>query len=708
MKMFKKRYNKKHFSKTLYAFVIGISVILLTIGFSSFQNDLKIDNLAANVRIDKDVRVMGISLNETNDALSNYEEYNISNITSKIELPNEDSYVTYNVDVYNLGNVIMGIKSATLDNDMLDVSILNYDLKEPLCNDNECILGVKKTLQVKIGYKASKYDGQTTSFDVRVDFDFKQIFNVTYNNITGTSLPKYVMDGEDLAANFTISSGENISVSMASETVVSGYTYENGIFNLPSVSGDVIITASDMTLMKKNIIEAYVDSGSESDITLYDLDTMSSDDKTSTFSNIASDSGIYRTKGITGSGNAIVYRGSIANNYVSFGGNLWRILQIDEDGNLRLILNTSIGSSQYNTTSTISSEDEIETILGYENSSTKTTLDSWYTSNLSDYSEYIVDSKFCNDFTYETKTSSGASNDVYYFQSYLNVGVDAALYSPSLTCPTSSTFTNKIGLISAEEVVLAGGAYRKDNTSYFLYSSSAFWTLSPGYADSNQNNGGVFFVDSTGALTDWSRSLLTASYALRPVITINGNLDMVGDGTLSNPYRLSSEKVKTISKVNVTDLSTLADNKYYIANTGGQYSVDGLLSSTVSGIGLVGTNTATFSSDKETIISTTGVEFNFVNGKETTDGYLYQLKTDDNKYLTIGTDYTVTLSDTPVYLKISLCTASGYSGRIIISDETGAMYLNFYGAANTSDDKFAGWNSLDLNDYMILYKDTES
>ena len=706
--MFKKRYNKKHFSKALYAFVIGISVILLTIGFSSFQNDLKIDNLAANVRIDKDVRVMGISLNETNDALSNYEEYNISNITSKIELPNENSYVTYNVDVYNLGNVIMGIKSATLDNDMLDVSILNYDLKEPLCNDNECILGVKKTLQVKIGYKASKYDGQTTSFDVRVDFDFKQIFNVTYNNITGTSLPKYVMDGEDLAANFTISSGENISVSMASETVVSGYTYENGIFNLPSVSGDVVITASDMTLMKKNIIEAYVDSGSESDITLYDLDTMSSDDKTSTFSNIASDSGIYRTKGITGSGNAIVYRGSIANNYVSFGGNLWRILQIDEDGNLRLILNTSIGSSQYNTTSTISSDDEIETILGYANSSAKTTLDTWYTSNLSDYSEYIVDSKFCNNFTYETKTSSGASNDVYYFQSYLNVGVDAALYSPSLTCPTSSTFTNKIGLISAEEVVLAGGAYRKDNTSYFLYSSSAFWTLSPGYADSNQNNGGVFFVDSTGALTDWSRSLLTASYALRPVITINGNLDMVGDGTVSNPYRLSSEKVKTISKVNVTDLSTLADNKYYIANTGGQYSVDGLLSSTVSGIGLVGTNTATFSSDKETIVSTTGVEFSFVNGKETTDGYLYQLKTDDNKYLTIGTDYSVTLSDTPVYLKISLCTASGYSGRIIISDETGAMYLNFYGAANTSDDKFAGWNSLDLNDYMILYKDTES
>ncbi len=707
--MFKKRYNKKHFSKALYAFVIGISIILMTIGFSSFQNDLKIDELSANVRVEKDVRIMGVQTYETNDAISNYEEYNVSNITSGLVLPNEDSYIIYNVDVYNLGNVMMGIKSLTINNDMLDVSVLNYDLKSPLCNDTECTLGVKKTLQIKVAYKSSAYDSTNTSFNIEVDFDFKQIFNVTYNNITASSLPSYAMESDTLTANFTISSDESLSVSMGNETIVSGYTYENGVFNLSNISGDVVITASDMTLMKKNIIEAYVDSGSESDITLYDLDTMSSDDKTSTFSNIASDSGIYRIKGITGSGNVIVYRGSITNNYVSFGGNLWRILQIDEDGNLRLILNTSIGSSQYNTTSTISSEDEIETILGYENSSVKTTLDSWYTSNLSDYSEYIVDSKFCNDFTYETKTSSGASNDVYYFQSYLNVGVDAALYSPSLTCPTNSTFTNKIGLISAEEVVLAGGAYRKDNTSYFLYSSSAFWTLSPGYADSNQNNGGVFFVDSTGALTDWSRSLLTASYALRPVITINGNLDMVGDGTLSNPYRLSSEKVKTISKVNVTDLSTLADNKYYIANTGGQYSVDGLLSSTVSGIGLVGTNTATFSSDKETIVSTTGVEFSFVNGKETTDGYLYQLKTDDNKYLTIGaTDYTVTLSDTPVYLKVSLCTVSGYSGRIIISDETGAMYLNFYGAANTSDDKFAGWNSLDLNDYMILYKETES
>ena len=233
--------------------------------------------------------------------------------------------------------------------------------------------------------------------------------------------------------------------------------------------------------------------------------------------------------------------------------------------------------------------------------------------------------------------------------------------------------------------------------------------MSPGYVDINQGNGGVFFVNSSGSVFDWSKSLLTASYGLRPVITIDGNLNFDGEGTLNNPYTLESEKSSNYTKIDVTDLATLEGNKYYIANTGGSYKVDGLLSSITSGIGLVGSNTTTFSDDKSTIISTTGTLFSFVNGEETTDGYLYQIMTDDGKYLTIGaSDYSVTLSDTAVKLKVSLSTDSSYSGKITISDETGTMYLNFYGANNTSDDKFAGWNALDMNDYMTLYTEITS
>ena len=97
-----------------------------------------------------------------------------------------------------------------------------------------------------------------------------------------------------------------------------------------------------------------------------------------------------------------------------------------------------------------------------------------------------------------------------------------------------------IGLISAEEVVLAGGAYKKNNTSYFLYNSSVpnyYWTLSPAYYDPTQKNGNVFVVDKNGAPTDWTRNLLTNNYYLRPIITINGNFEMSGDGTINNPYQ---------------------------------------------------------------------------------------------------------------------------------------------------------------------------
>ena len=696
----------------LLCFFLSFVIICLSVGFSSFQNNLTIDGALANVRIDKDVRIMGVQVNSVNDAVSNYEDYNVSNIDCGVSLNSSDSYVIYDVNVYNLGNVYTAISSLEIDNDNLKAEFVNYNLGDKICNEDKCTLGVNKVIQVKVSYADGKYDSSNVSQEFVIRFTFGVVYSASYVGFDDTSgFNTVAVEGMEFTSSFTYDASKSLSVTMNGKSLSSGtgYTYNNGVFTIPSVQGDIVITLRDMSYMKSTIIASSTTSGSEDDLTLYDLDSMTSDEKTSAFSNIATDSGVIRIKGITGNSNALVFRGAVTNNYVSFAGNIWRIMQIDEDGNLRLILNNSIGSSQYYTTSSISSEDDAETILGYANSSAKTALDSWYTSNLTDYSEYIVTSKFCNDFTYEEKTSSGASNAVYYYQPYLNVGSDAALYSPSLVCPSNSIFTSNIGLISAEEVVLAGGAYRVANTSYYLYNSSALWTLSPGYYDSTQGNGGVFFVDTTGAVTDWSRSLLTASYALRPVITIDGNLELTGDGTLSNPYMLAGEETLTIAKVDVTDLSSLNNNSYYITNTGGNYNVDGLISSTVSGIGLVGTNTATFSDDKETIVSTTGTLFSFVNGQESTDGYLYQIMTSDGKYLTIGTsDYSVTLSDTPVYLKVSLCTDSSYTGRIVISDETGAMYLNFYGANNTSDDKFAGWNELDKNDYMALYAVTSS
>ena len=99
--------KRKKISKYLIV-ICAILVTSLTIGFASFSSSLVMKNIAM-IRIDKTVRLTGIKVNSTNGgAISRTEEYNVSNIFGDVVLPSKDSYVKYEVDITNLGNVKMG------------------------------------------------------------------------------------------------------------------------------------------------------------------------------------------------------------------------------------------------------------------------------------------------------------------------------------------------------------------------------------------------------------------------------------------------------------------------------------------------------------------------------------------------------------------------------------------------------------------------
>ena len=107
--------------------------------FLSIQNNVHIKDLAVTVRINEDNRISGIDnrISGINillayDGTSFYEDYNVSNIVSKVNLNSAGSYIIYNVDVYNLGNVLMGIKNININKENLKVEVLNYDLKTKL------------------------------------------------------------------------------------------------------------------------------------------------------------------------------------------------------------------------------------------------------------------------------------------------------------------------------------------------------------------------------------------------------------------------------------------------------------------------------------------------------------------------------------------------------------------------------------------------
>ena len=90
--------------------VLFFIILTLSVGFSAMNRNLMMKDLGAQIRIIKDIRITGITPNgSTSNGLAMNEDYNVSNVTPSLSLPNADSTVTYTVEVTNIGNAVMGL-----------------------------------------------------------------------------------------------------------------------------------------------------------------------------------------------------------------------------------------------------------------------------------------------------------------------------------------------------------------------------------------------------------------------------------------------------------------------------------------------------------------------------------------------------------------------------------------------------------------------
>lgn len=265
------------------------------------------------------------------------------------------------------------------------------------------------------------------------------------------------------------------------------------------------------------------------------------------FLSTSTTSGIYSTK--ENDEDIYFYRGNVNNNYVSLANKLWRILRIDRNG-IRVILNDSAGSSIWNSSKNVSNSgesglEEAKEMLDYDNSTVKTSLDSWFNDNLASYkaSGIIKTSEFCIDNSTVLLTGDQTSTPVYYFGSYKRIGSQSTNYTPIFNCTSQYSRKYDIGLISADEVAFAGGVFNTANSNYYLYwSTGTWWTISPSYYDSGDamKTVNVFSIMSDGNLTDWPDSdLIAGTRYIRPIITINTERLNGGTGTSSDPYTFS-------------------------------------------------------------------------------------------------------------------------------------------------------------------------
>ena len=290
-------------------------------------------------------------------------------------------------------------------------------------------------------------------------------------------------------------------------------------------------------------------------------------------------------------GTSYYFRGAVTNNYVEFANKCWRIVRVGGDGSVKLILHNdnptgaanpcdaannsasaafarysgetykSAFNTNYNDNAyvgfkygTVGAGDYALTHANTNKSTILTNLEAWYNNNLKTYESVIADTVWCNDKTNVTDRSYNpfsngenatglgyGTNKTYYgaTQRLVSTSGSAGGTGPSLKCNGElSKINSKVGLITADELALAGYAAGTGNTTTYLQENATdtyWWSLSPnGF---NGFNAIVWYV--YGSNGNFVYSSVNLASGVRPSISLKSTTNATGEGTSNSPYIIS-------------------------------------------------------------------------------------------------------------------------------------------------------------------------
>ncbi|MBQ9853475.1 MAG: hypothetical protein IJO57_00370 [Bacilli bacterium] len=253
----KKKNNYKH--NKLFNYILLLTVFLcvtLTIGYSAYESTLYVDDTLVTIRPDKDVRITSAVVDEvSNESSVTFIDYDVSSVYSDVTLPNQDSSITYKINVKNYGNVEVGVSDIII-NDLYDdiLMVSSVQLNDKIrdlngsCEDdvNGCKLNIDTEFNIILNYKEGMYDSSNTSFEnLSIDIIFAEAFNVEFTDFDNLnlSLKDYVaLKGGTYKVNIgSILANENLVVFMNGSRIYN-FLYQNGILTVPDVSGNISIS----------------------------------------------------------------------------------------------------------------------------------------------------------------------------------------------------------------------------------------------------------------------------------------------------------------------------------------------------------------------------------------------------------------------------------------------------------------------------------
>ena len=274
----------------------------------------------------------------------------------------------------------------------------------------------------------------------------------------------------------------------------------------------------------------------------------------------------------TEEGTTIYYfAGNATDNWVKLGGYYWRIIRTNADRSVRLLYHgtsTDTTEAYINSSTAFNSSHTDSMYVGYmygtsgslesnrantNNSTIKEVIDSWYASNMTSYAKYLSETAiYCSDREVGegTYTATGLK---FYYAPYTRIDTNkAATYGCTATedkftvdsAAGNGKLTYPIALMTVDELVFAGGAYRESALTWYYYNSVkgsstgkiSWWLMSPYDWGANSSVFRTYGSDSPGFL--YARRV-DDTLGVRPVISIKGNnLWKSGDGTASSPYEI--------------------------------------------------------------------------------------------------------------------------------------------------------------------------
>ena len=233
----------------------------------------------------------------------------------------------------------------------------------------------------------------------------------------------------------------------------------------------------------------------------------------------------------------------------------WRIIRVDKDNKIKMIYagskapsenakvaitgaDTNMGFTAYNNDYNHAEYVGFQYTTGSQrgtttNSTIKTYLDNWYTKYFNENmsTSRFIKTTFCNDRN--TSSTWASTGSTINYAPYTRLLADTP--TPTFECNTADVVTNNFGLITADEIVLAGGKYATDNSAFYLNNNMAYWAGSPyRFIDSGSS---VFALNPFGGLV---YGTVTARIIVaRGVVSLSSESKLLGSGTYNDVYIVS-------------------------------------------------------------------------------------------------------------------------------------------------------------------------